>query len=156
MTFTHPIDPKTADDLRSYKMNTFTYIYRADYGSPVVDPTTPELTKVEVVNKGGWFRPDIRLVVNGRDRTKLVDGVHRQRAQVRDAIAGTAFADAPVHGALCFVDSEWPWFAKPKTVDGIVVSWGAALQPMLTEAGEFDEGLRATIHRHLAEALPPK
>jgi hypothetical protein len=121
----------------------------------VIDPKRYD-GKVEVVNKGGWFRPDIRLVVNGRDRTKLVDGVHKQRAHVRATLKGTAFEDAPVYGALCFVDSTWPWFSKPKTVDGVVISWGKALRPMLTEAGDFDADRRTELHRHLAQALPPK
>ena len=61
LTFTQPFDPKTAADLASYKMQTFTYIYRADYGSPEVDKTKPELTKVEVApdNKS------VKLHVNG-------------------------------------------------------------------------------------------
>jgi hypothetical protein len=121
----------------------------------VIDPKRYD-GKVEVVNKGGWFRTDIRLMVNGRDRTKLVEAMHRQRAHVRAALNGTEFEDAPVHGALCFIDSEWPWFAKPKVVDGIVISWGKALRPMLTEPGEFDADRRSAVHRHLAQALPPK
>jgi glucose/arabinose dehydrogenase len=43
LTFTQPLDPKTAADPRSYTMKTFTYIYRADYGSPEVDATTPKI-----------------------------------------------------------------------------------------------------------------
>ncbi len=121
----------------------------------VIDPKRYD-GKVEVVNKGGWFRSDIRLFVKGRDRTKLIHGVHRQRAHVKAALVGTEFEDAPVCGALCFVDSEWPWFAKPKIVDGVVISWGKALRPMLTAEGEFDADTRSTIHRLLAQALPPK
>jgi hypothetical protein len=75
---------------------------------------------------------------------------------VKNSLAGTAFEHAPVYGALCFVDSEWPWFAKPKVVDGIVISWGKALRPMLTEPGELDAERRSALHRHLAQALPAK
>ena len=39
LTFTKPVDPKTAGDVESYKMKTYTYIYQADYGSPEVDQT---------------------------------------------------------------------------------------------------------------------
>jgi hypothetical protein len=121
----------------------------------VIDPKRYD-GKVEVVNKGGWFRPDIRLVVKGRDRTDLVEKVHWQRAHVKAALAGTEFDDAPVSGALCFVDSEWPWFAKPQVVDGVVVAWGKALRPILTASGGFDSEQRDAIQRHLARALPPK
>jgi hypothetical protein len=121
----------------------------------VIDPKRYD-GKVQVVDKGGWFRTDIRLYVNGRDRTKLVAGVHKQRGYVRAALAGTEFEDAPVCGALCFVDSEWPLFAKPKFVDGVVVAWGKALRSMLTEVGDLDADQCARLHQVLGAALPPK
>jgi len=37
LEFTEPADPATSSDLSSYTMKSFTYIYQADYGSPVVD-----------------------------------------------------------------------------------------------------------------------
>ena len=40
LTFTEPVDKATAGDAANYKMTTFRYVYRADYGSPEVDPTT--------------------------------------------------------------------------------------------------------------------
>jgi hypothetical protein len=46
--FTKPVDAKTARAIDSYKVETYTYIYRADYGSPEVDKTTPTVTKVTV------------------------------------------------------------------------------------------------------------
>jgi glucose/arabinose dehydrogenase len=48
LTFTKAADPKTANDLASYKMETYTYIYQADYGSPEVDRTNPTIDKVTV------------------------------------------------------------------------------------------------------------
>lgn len=47
LTFTKEVDSKTAADPKSYQLLTYTYIYRADYGSPEVDHTTP---KVEVIS----------------------------------------------------------------------------------------------------------
>jgi hypothetical protein len=41
LTFTHPVDAKTASDPASYKMREFTYIYRSKYGSPEVDEVIP-------------------------------------------------------------------------------------------------------------------
>lgn len=37
LEFTEPADPATLRELSSYTMKSFTYIYQADYGSPVVD-----------------------------------------------------------------------------------------------------------------------
>ena len=52
LTFTEKVDPATAGDPKSYKLSTYTYIYQAAYGSPEVDQTTPEITKVEVSADG--------------------------------------------------------------------------------------------------------
>jgi glucose/arabinose dehydrogenase len=57
LTFTRPVDPKTAGDPRSYHLKTFTYIYQASYGSPEVDHTTPTVRRAEV----GADRRSVRL-----------------------------------------------------------------------------------------------
>ena len=48
LTFTQPVDPKTASDPASYSAREFTYIYRAAYGSPEVDDVLPVITKAQV------------------------------------------------------------------------------------------------------------
>jgi glucose/arabinose dehydrogenase len=48
LVFTMPVDPKTAADPGSYKLQTYTYMYRADYGSPEVDHTEPTIERIEV------------------------------------------------------------------------------------------------------------
>ena len=40
IAFTEPVDPATVADVANYKLTTFRYVYRADYGSPEVDATT--------------------------------------------------------------------------------------------------------------------
>ncbi|MBX9681519.1 MAG: hypothetical protein K2X38_22420 [Gemmataceae bacterium] len=60
LTFTKPIDPKTAGDANSYSMKSWTYIYQADYGSPEVDHSTPKIVKAEMVNE-----KTVRLTVDG-------------------------------------------------------------------------------------------
>jgi glucose/arabinose dehydrogenase len=61
LTFTEKVDAATAGNPKSYKLSTYTYIYQAAYGSPEVDQTTPEITKVEVSADG----LKARLIVNG-------------------------------------------------------------------------------------------
>lgn len=51
------------------------------------------------------------LTINGRDKSKLIDGLGKQVALVKAVIAERA-PDVPVHGALCFVDSDLPTFGK--------------------------------------------
>jgi glucose/arabinose dehydrogenase len=60
LTFTTEIDPKTAADTQSYTMETFTYIYRAEYGSPEVDQTKPTVDKVTV----GADKKSVRVYVS--------------------------------------------------------------------------------------------
>ena len=45
-TFTHDVDPATLANHDSYKLETYTYIYRAGYGSPEVDRTFPTITNI--------------------------------------------------------------------------------------------------------------
>jgi glucose/arabinose dehydrogenase len=69
LTFTREIDPATAGKVGSYSMKTFTYIYRAEYGSPEVDATTPTITKVTV----GKDKKSVRLVVKGLQEGHIHD-----------------------------------------------------------------------------------
>jgi hypothetical protein len=48
LTFTEPVDPNTAADPKSYSLREFTYIYRAEYGSPEVDDVFPQLESATV------------------------------------------------------------------------------------------------------------
>jgi len=61
LTFTHPVDPKTAGDVTSYRLPTYTYIYQSSYGSPEVDATTATIEKAVVAEDG----KSVRLIVNG-------------------------------------------------------------------------------------------
>ncbi len=52
LTFTKPIDIATASDVSSYTMETYTYIYREQYGSPEVDHTQPTIQSAKVAADG--------------------------------------------------------------------------------------------------------
>ena len=69
LTFTKPVDAATAGKVASYKMKTFTYIYRAEYGSPEVDATTPTIKKVTVAPD----RKSVRLYVDGLQEGHIHD-----------------------------------------------------------------------------------
>jgi len=106
------------------------------------------------VARGGWATTDLRLTVAGRDQTRLVAGVHRQVRHVEQALSGV-HPGVAVFGALCFIDSDWALFAKPFSVDGILVTWGKALRQRLAAPGPLDEHARLAVQRTLARALPP-
>ncbi len=61
LTFTEPVDAETAGKAENYSLKTFTYIYRADYGSPEVDATTAKVKSATVSADG----KSVRLVVDG-------------------------------------------------------------------------------------------
>jgi hypothetical protein len=61
LIFTEPVDPTAAAATGSYRLSTYTYQYRADYGSPEVDATTPALREARVALDGR----SVRLVVEG-------------------------------------------------------------------------------------------
>lgn len=65
LTFTQPVDAKTAGDSASYSMRQFTYAYREEYGGPEVDEKFPKITNAIV----SADKKSVRLVVD-----KLVKG----------------------------------------------------------------------------------
>ena len=75
LTFTAPVDPKTAGDPKSYSMRTHTYIYQADYGSPEVDETKPTIDKAAVSDDGKTVRLTVETLVEGHVHELHLDGV---------------------------------------------------------------------------------
>jgi len=61
LTFTKPVDAKTAGDAKSYRMPTYTYIYQSSYGSPEVDHTQAKITRAVVAEDN----LSVRLYVDG-------------------------------------------------------------------------------------------
>jgi hypothetical protein len=119
-------------------------------GVYVIDPKRysgrPTL-KVE----GGLLRPRTeKLLVGGRDRTKLVDGVLKQVGLVHSIVG----EDVPVTGVLCFMDADWPLIGGSFTTRGVGVLWPKKLYPALSAPTPPQVDLD-TLHRALAAAFPP-
>lgn len=81
LTFTEPVDAETASNLNSYKMQTYTYIFQAGYGSPEVDHTEPKIVAA-TVNED---RKSVHLKVEGLQRGHVhelhADGLRSQAGQ---------------------------------------------------------------------------
>jgi len=75
LTFTHPVDPKTAGDVSSYKMQAYTYIFQSSYGSPEVDQTTPTIERIEVAPDNKSARLYIKGLQEGHIHELHADGV---------------------------------------------------------------------------------
>ncbi|WP_111629942.1 plastocyanin/azurin family copper-binding protein [Larkinella arboricola] len=81
--FTQPVDKKTAGDLASYSLNSFTYKYHKIYGSPVEDARTVPIRGVVVADNG----LKVRIVAD----TTLREGyVHELKAEGVKSTTGLA------------------------------------------------------------------
>ena len=127
----------------------------------VIDAKQYKNAKVRVRRSGGLLSPvREQLMVNGRDRSKLMVSVSRQHEAVCDAIATFHHADVtgdgiPVVSVLCFIGADLPMFGTPR-VDGVPLLGPKGTAKLLREsAGSLDQITLAALHRHLAEAMPP-
>ncbi len=119
----------------------------------VVDAKRYQDARPELRVEGGLFHPRQELlIVGGRDRTKLVEGMHKQVGLVRAALADES--DVPVCGVLCFVDADWPLIGGSFAVQGIDVVWMKKLKAMLTAPGELGADKIADLQWKLHEAFP--
>ena len=81
ITFTKPIDATSASALKSYSIETYTYIYQATYGSPEVDRTTPTIKKVDVASDGKSARLHIDGLEEGHVHELHLAGVRSSQGE---------------------------------------------------------------------------
>lgn len=85
---------------------------------------------------GGMLRSRVeKLLVGGRDSTKLVDGVLKQVDVVQDLVGSV-----PVNGVLCFIEADWPLIGGAFMTRGVHVLWPKRLAKVLEaqRAGDVD------------------
>ncbi len=75
LTFTKPVDPGTAGDVKSYRLPTYTYIFQSDYGSPEVDHTDATIERVVVANDNLSVRLYVKGLQEGHIHELHMDGV---------------------------------------------------------------------------------
>ena len=92
-----------------------------------------------------------KLLVAGRDRTKLIDGLDRQVAALTDALESEDVP--PVHGVLCFTRAELPLLGITR-MRGHVLLYRKALAKRLNADGPLDTERIQAIARRLAAAMP--
>jgi len=129
-------------------------------GVYVIDAKRYKNAKVEVRRSGGLFSPvREQLMVEGRDRSKLLDSVARQAAAVRTALntfhhSGVTAADVPVVSLLCFVDAALPMLGTPR-IGGVPLLGPKGTAKLLRAAtGLLEDSTVLALHLHLAQALP--
>lgn len=92
-----------------------------------------------------------KLLIAGRDRTRLVEGVERQAELVRATL--DARPGAPVHAALCFVDADLPLLGTLRVRD-VPLLYAKALAKRLGDAGPLAPAEVSLIAGQLATAFP--
>lgn len=107
--------------------------------------------RLERRDVGGWFVPHPRLFVAGRDQSRLLASARRQQGEVTAVIG----AGPPVRVALCFTGVELALFARPFTLEGVLVTWPRALARRLAAPGPLRPDERAALADRLARAFPP-
>ena len=94
-----------------------------------------------------------RLLIDGRDWTRLLDGLDRQVAAARQLLDGADYPHVPVHGALCFTNADLPWL-RTATMRGHLLTYGRALAKKLNSDGELAAETVESVARTLAASLP--
>ncbi|GIW79559.1 MAG: hypothetical protein KatS3mg105_1366 [Gemmatales bacterium] len=79
LVFTKPVATATASDPKSYLLKTYTYIYRSQYGSPEVDHTNPNITKITVSQDQRTVRLYIDKLQRGHVHELHLNGVRSQK-----------------------------------------------------------------------------
>lgn len=110
------------------------------------------VTVVDAKAISGRIRTDRagELVVAGRSRAKLVDGILRQIAAVEAAVG----ASVDVRGCLCVVDPEGLPLLGTVRSRGVPVYGARGAARLCARPGGLDEARVDALVRALAEALP--
>ena len=81
ITFTMPADKATVEEVANYSLKTFRYIYRSEYGSPEVDPSTCTVKKATLGADG----KSVHLVVEGLQEGAIHE-LHVSNVQSADGV----------------------------------------------------------------------
>lgn len=137
-------------DGRSSKAN-IDHIAIAASGVWVIDAKTHH-GELDVRRSGGLFSPRVeRLFIGGRDKTSLIEGLAKQVTAVTRELAA-AYPAVPVHGTLCFVGTELPWFGE--SIGGVPLVGRRGLAKLLKRPGELSHDGRVAIATFLATRFP--
>ncbi|MEN3281438.1 MAG: hypothetical protein V7607_2578 [Solirubrobacteraceae bacterium] len=111
--------------------------------------------KVKTEVRGGLLRPRTEhLLIAGRDRTKLVHGVHRQIEAVLAVLRRTP-AVVDVRGAICMANAAGlPLLGHPK-IYGVMIDGPRHVARLAARPGGLKPPQVRQLARELAQALPP-
>ena len=96
LSFTKPVDRQQAGDVASYSLQTYTYIYQEQYGSPEVDRTQPLIRAAQVSDDG----LQVELTIEGLQ----LGHVHELHAKGVRAVSGEPL----LHSAAYYTLNNMP------------------------------------------------
>ena len=106
--------------------------------------------------EGGWIRARTEtLMVGSHNRTKLVDGVHKQVDRVREALEANGLRAVPVRGMLCFVEADWPLIGGDFTIAGLNVLWPKKAASHIVNPGAVDAATAERVYHARASTFQP-
>jgi hypothetical protein len=105
-----------------------------------------------VEQRDGLYCTDFRLVVGGKDRSRLIDSMPRRAEAVTEALGSVD--TLPVIPVICFVHAEWPLLSKPFKQRGVWVTWPRELVSMISTADVLDPPVIDEIAAELDQRLP--
>lgn len=112
---------------------------------------------LEVRDRAGLFRTDLRLMVGGRDHSALADGMSWQVEAVSGALTRAQVDPMPpVVPVLCFLNVEWPLFHPPESFRGVRLEGPRSIKRLLTREQLLADTQADRLIGTLAEALPAK
>jgi hypothetical protein len=115
-------------------------------GITVID--TKNYTGKVAVRKG-------RLWVNGRDRTKLIDGVLGQTEVLRSALAGSAYARVSIEAALAWSNHEALPLLRALSAKGVLIDGTRRVAKLASRPGPLSVAEADQLAALLGKKLPP-
>jgi hypothetical protein len=100
------------------------------------------------------FFGDAKLVIGGRDKTKLIVGLQRQAEAVRVALTPLV-PDIRVNKCLCFVGNPEMPVVRRLEIDGVPLLYPKRLAKQLRQPGESNAEEIGRIVAALAQRFPP-
>lgn len=112
---------------------------------------------IRVQDRGLFWREDLRLLVGGRDRSALADGLIGQVDAVARALVDAGEGPLPrITPVLCFVDGEWPLLRRPREFRGVQLVDERSISSLLAASEALEPQVIDRLGRVLAERLPPR
>lgn len=126
-------------------------------GVLIIDVKHYKNAKVEVRRSGGVLRPRVeKLFVGGRDKSRWMAGLKKQRDAVHAALDHSLESNAvPVRVALCFVDGDLPMFTRLEFGGALIYGSKDLGRKLKSKKGPLDSQAISRTFERLSTALPP-